>query len=304
MQRTDPFTDDWVAALYPMGFTFKQLSKCFQIAAPTVMRIVKSHNIPTRTTGGIYKLPAEDVIRMYKDGYSANQIAKKYSVTGKSIINILEANNVARDNRYHNLSLNVDYWKSIDSIDKAYFLGFSVADANIYENEFRLQLVARDKYILDTFAKYTGNSNPISISDRGEKGIFATFRCKNRTWVEDLAIFGIVPRKSFVVPMPIIDKHLMPHVIRGLIDGNGWISPDGHQIGFCGNEYIVPQVRDFLVDEIGVYPVKILRTQPHLWQICWCGYQDFIAIGNYIFQDKGDCYLRRKYENYHKLITR
>ena len=40
----------------------------------------------------------------------------------------------------------------------------------------------------------------------------------------------------------------------------------------------------------------------HLYQICWCSKGDMKKIGEYIYQDKKDCFLHAKFENYKKLI--
>lgn len=62
----------------------------------------------------------------------------------------------------------------------------------------------------------------------------------------DLSKFGVVPRKTSTTFLPEIKESLMPHLIRGLIDGDGWIT-ETHTannkshlvIGFCGSEKCV-----------------------------------------------------------------
>ena len=95
---------------------------------------------------------------------------------------------------------------------------------------------------------------------------------------------------------------MMPHLIRGMIDGDGWISYDSHQIGFCENEKTVTQLRNFLVKELKVYRVRVLHTSKNLWQITWASQTDIKKIGNYIYQNKEDCYLKRKHNNFLKII--
>ena len=74
------------------------------------------------------------------------------------------------------------------------------------------------------------------------------------------------------------------------------------KIGFCGNKTLVTQLRDVLVKKLDVFPVKVIKTGEHLYQICWCSKGDMKKIGEYIYQDKKDCFLHTKFENYKKLI--
>lgn len=82
---------------------------------------------------------------------------------------------------------------------------------------------------------------------------------------KDLEKYGIVPQKTYSVEMPQLDEIMMPHLIRGMIDGDGWISYKSHQLGFCGNEKTVTQLKEYLVKLLKVYDVKVLHTGEHLW---------------------------------------
>lgn len=54
--------------------------------------------------------------------------------------------------------------------------------------------------------------------------------------LHDLASWGVVPRKSLSVDGPDItkiDKDILYYVIRGIIDGDGWIRKDGREFFIC-----------------------------------------------------------------------
>lgn len=220
---------------------------------------------------------------MYQDGISSTQIADKY--------------NVCIDNKYHNLTLNHDYFENIDSYDKAYFLGFLVTDGSVgsTDNSIAITLKASDYQILEVLSNKIGNSNKLYFSQRNE----AVLRFKSAKIKQNLAMYDVRPNKTYNgISLPIIKDELMPHLVRGIIDGDGWISVKSHQFGLCGCETLVTQVRDYLVNTIGVYQVKILHISDYLWQITWGSKKDILSIGEYIYQDKQDCYLQRKYENF------
>lgn len=87
-----------------------------------------------------------------------------------------------------------------------------------------------------------------------------------------------------------------------MIDGDGWITVKGNQIGFCGTEKCVTQVRNYLVSMLGVYKVSVIHQGINVWQISWSGKEDIKKIGEFIYKDRNDCFLERKYLNYLELI--
>ena len=292
-----------VIKLYNSGLSMAKAGAPYNISSATVMAILNRNNIPKRTKGGIYAIPEQEVITRYKNGESCQVIADSFKVTFHTISNILEKNNIARNNKYKNINLNENYFEKIDSNDKAYFLGFMLTDSNVSLNEniIRLSLSSKDEEILNIFKEKTGNENKICIRE-DERHSERTFQLKSKKWKDDLAKYGIVPQKTFISEMPILSADMMPHLIRGMIDGDGWISFNSHQIGFCGNEKTVHQLKEYLVKTLNVYDVKIIHARENLWQVTWASQTDIEKIGNYIYQNKDNCFLSRKYNNFLQII--
>lgn len=288
-------TEQKIIAAYLSGLSMAKVATLFKLSAATVKHILDKNQVPVRTKGGIYKIPEQDVIDSYKRNESCQSIANRYNVSFHTISNILERNGIKRNNRYKNLDLDINYFHAIDRADKAYFLGFLITDGNVTGNMVRLSLHPKDTHILEVFKRKTGNSNKLySRKDKPEMSLSV----KNKQWVEDLSHFGVVPNKTVSVYLPQLPQEHMPHLIRGMIDGDGWISSKSHQIGFCGNEQTVTQLRDFLVSELSVYPVKVLHCNTSLWQITWASQKDIVKIGSYLYKDKQDCFLIRKYQEF------
>lgn len=298
MKRIDKETEEKVIKTYNSGLSMAVTGKQYNISGATVKHILERNNVPVRTKGGIYKIPEEDVITRYKNNESCQSIADSYNVSFNTISNILEKNNIPRDNRYYNLNLDLNYFSKIDRYDKAYFLGFLITDGNVCGNAVRLSLATKDEHILYCFKEKTGNENKIYYrKDKPE----ASCSAKVKQWVEDLAHYGVIPNKTSQVYLPQLSKEMMPHLLRGMIDGDGWISSKSHQIGFCGNEQTVTQVRDYFIKELNVYPVKVLHTNTTLWQITWASQKDIELIGNYLYKNKKDCFLKRKFNEFQKI---
>ena len=302
MKRTDPEIEQQVIQKYLEGNSCKTIGELLQLNSVTVFNILKRNNIDTRTNGGIYKLPVEDIVRDYRNGIRITELAKKYNVNIKTIYNYLESVGEERDYTYINRSLRRDYFSVIDSYDKAYFLGLIISDGCIQEdNNLRITLQLQDAYILKTFARKICNENPLYFN--GNRPNEITFHCKSKQIKDDLAKYGVVPRKSLIsyLPFDMIPDDLIHHMIRGTFDGNGYISvtEKTHVIGYCaGNERIVTEYRDWLVFKLGVNKIKVSQFEEHGFSCTWSSIKDIIAICNYIYKDKQDCYLRRKYNKF------
>ena len=61
---------------------------------------------------------------------------------------------------------------------------------------------------------------------------------------------------------------------------------------------MVTDFKDWLVNTLNVYNVKIIHSKEHVYQCSWSSYNDIIKIGNYMYEDKRDCYLRRKFNKF------
>ena len=279
---------------YENGLSMAKIGKLFQTAPASVMRLLDSYGIEKRTKGGIYKLNDQEIIAQYLSGTSTTKIAEELGVTPHTVIKVLADNGVMRTNNYHNVNLVENYWEAIDTYDKAYFLGFLITDGNVIGNSVKLQLSRKDRQILEVFSQKTKNENKIYDDRRN----FSAFAVKRKKWVKDLAQYGVIPNKTSTVFLPHLSNDLMSHLVRGLIDGDGWINTNGRCIGFCGNQRLVTELRNFLVQELDVFPVKIRQTKIHLWSITWASKKDIQKIGEYIYRDKGDCFLERKYNNF------
>lgn len=288
---------------YQNGLSMAKVGTLFNVSGATVMRVLERNNIPKRTKGGIYQLPEEQIVERYTKGESCQKIANDYKVSFHTISSILDKFNISRTNKYHNQNLDENYFENIDRLDKAYFLGFMLTDGNIsaQENIIRLTLAAKDEEILKVFSRKCGNTNKISMR-QDEHHNERIFQLRSSKWKNDLEKYGVVPAKTHISSMPTLSEDMMPHLLRGMFDGDGWISAKSHQIGFCGNEQTVAQVKMYLCNHLDVFDVKILHPDTHLWQITWAAKQDILKIGNFIYNDKQDCFLQRKYDNFLSII--
>ena len=127
---------------------------------------------------------------------------------------------------------NENYFESIDTEDKAYWLGFIAADGCVTKssryNSYRLRinLTSSDEDHLEKFLDCI-ESNDIAIAVSEGSG-FSKDSDKTTSYVtlnsfklcSDLDKYNIHCKKSYDVELPNISEELIPHYLRGFFDGD------------------------------------------------------------------------------------
>lgn len=126
-------------------------------------------------------------------------------------------------------NFNQDYFKVIDTEDKAYFLGLLYADGNVYmkRNRVQITLANEDSYMLDKFSKVTESTAKL-YDDRGK---YSKVILESKILCEDIIKLGCFPNKSLTLQFPTkeqVPTHLLHHFIRGCFDGDGHVSRRGN----------------------------------------------------------------------------
>ena len=98
--------------------------------------------------------------------------------------------------------------------------------------------------------------------------------------------------------MPDIREDLISHFIRGYFDGDGIGYSDG-KLGFCGNlqilTYIKEKIKQFVL--IKGNPNIYFNDSNHIYYLTY-GRNDSNLIANFLYKDKQDLFLQRKYNIY------
>ena len=197
-----------------------------------------------------------------------------------------------------------DYFKTIDSIDKAYYLGLIFADGNIREDSrgggrkiFQIALTEEDKYILERFNKYANFKSKLYIDHKEDEKPRYSLNVYSASIYDDLVKLGVNPRKSKegIAFIPDLDDKYISHFIRGYFDGDGIAKKQGY-IGFCGDLKILQFIKDKLIKNCNVTNNTLTFNKANnIYYIQWSKAKDVQAIFDYIYKDKKDLYLTRKY---------
>jgi hypothetical protein len=245
------------------------------------------------------------IVGQYRGGLSAGEILKSIPFrTKKTVYDVLERHGVPRRVGIADYKKGFDEaaFAVVDTPEKAYWLGILITDGYVVEpgrtGSPLVGLQMTDREAAEGFRDFLGLQNPVlRIEPRGERHQ-TMYRavCHSRRTARDLARFGVVPRKSHGTFLPLLAEDLMPHLLRGLFDGDGTASrrADGRAlVGFCGSERLVAEVRMWLICRLGVSDNRV-HENGTIRYVQWSHRSDVRRIARYIYGGGGPR-LARKY---------
>ena len=172
----------------------------------------------------------EKVLKLIEEGKSPSEIKRLLNCPRTSITSVLKAHNVPIEKRnYLHKKCKEDYFDVIDTDEKAYILGFFIADGTIDHSQYRMgiSLQSSDREVLDLIKFELDINNNIVISNRHPelREEQAQLRWSSKHMVNTLKGYNILPRKTydseFIFPFDKIPKQFYGSFIRGFIDGDG-----------------------------------------------------------------------------------
>lgn len=212
------------------------------------------------------------IVNEYLRGESARSLCEKYGFkTNKSITDKVkkygfsvrpQREELMRGKQYESFSMT-----EIDSEFKAYYLGLLAADGYIVNNTVGIDLTDEDciKFLSSSIGKiYRSYKRDEKRKDKHRLAI------NNPRLVAELQQHGIYPRKSKTIKGLILsesESRYLPYVIRGLIDGDGWVRKDGKEFYICTASYSMTLwIRAALQNRLYMNEVHIVKAD-RVWQI-------------------------------------
>jgi intein-encoded DNA endonuclease-like protein len=251
-----------------------------------------------------------NVVELYKSGMSQLQIEKLYNVSHGVVARILTKYDIDfRDASHKSRKYTLDelYFDSVDNNNKAYILGLLYADGCNYTktNMIKIELQERDKDILDKINIELGSNRPLK---------YCTLNSKNNNWQntyrltivnkhmsEALSALGMIPNKSLILDFPEwLDESLIPHFIRGYMDGDGHIEWRKTKfLTMVSTKQFCMRVKEICENKLGIC-AKIQDTankSSNTKLLYICGKTKMKQFLDYIYND-ADLYIQRKYDTY------
>lgn len=288
------------------GLMVKDISKIYGINVSTLSGFFTRNNVKKRRP-----LTQEDkleIVRRYLNGESPRLICNDYHITKSRVPEIVEELGFKRRRpsearRKH--SLDDSYFDVIDTQNKAYILGLLLADGSRSSrgHSICLGLQATDVDILNRINQELNSNRPLSFVELSKKNKkYSDQYClhfNGEHICSELSKYGITPKKDFTVTFPSqISRDLYRHVIRGLLDGDGFICKIEKRCGITGNKPLIEFVASFVQEELGVH---CSITSPHnsknTRDLRISGGRQVKRFLDYIYTD-ADMYIKRKHDTY------
>lgn len=213
-------------------------------------------------------------------------------------------------------SVDSDFFKDIDTEEKAYVLGFICADGSIdFKNYFiSIYLQDSDYELLEKIKECMHSTHPIKRNIKKENPYKKSnnkqlkccgIRINGRRLVTPLKKMGLTHDKTYTLDdkvMNYIPKDLIRHFLRGYFDGDGSItwgaqysSGKKYLIQVAGNkEFLLASFNTFFPSINGLYKYKTSK-QCYAWKLS--SKLNVLEFLNYIYKD-AKIYLDRKYKIY------
>lgn len=270
----------------------------------------------------IGKFDPEKIKQLSSQGMNIQQIAEIVDIPYRRLGEMIKEFNLDISKGFI-YKTNDEFFDKIDSEEKAYLLGFFIADGcmqkeakkrngEIYSYSYRMSLnnSVDDSEIIETFCKYICPSKDIEYKN-SQKGVKIKrklqniFRWNSKHMFETLESYNIHPRKTydseFKLPDNVIPKELMRHFVRGFFDG------DGHKgecdIQFCFNsKYFMEQIFEYFKDfNHRFYEIQGKTCTYYKAHIT--GGKSLLDWVNKEFYNNSNLYLTRKYILFNSEVT-
>lgn len=194
-------------------------------------------------------------------------------------------------------------FNKIDAPEKAYILGFVLADGCINDETIELAVALADKEVLYYVSKIVGGKvYEYNYIDRETRRFpMARYKIENKNILIDINKYG---GKKHDRHLPIVRKDLKRYLLLGFFDGDGCITwgrrKDRNRIwqkvSFTSQYRMLECVQNILIDEVEVSS----KIRPKGKEKCYCldfsSKKDVVKFLDYIYPDDSFIVLHRKYK--------
>lgn len=308
----DPDKEKLIQTYFETGSSHKT-GEIFGVCHKEVLDKLHEYGIDT-SVKKLLSDEEEDCIAKLYNTVPTTYLSEKYNVSVSKIHSIWSKHDLrGKVKRRYNFE-HENFFESVDSSEKAYFLGWIASDGCLYEPHdatkqkiLRICIQQRDEKILKLFQSVLGTDKPISSYVKSGKN-YSVLEISSSKIVDDIGRLGLSPRKTYGNCIPDIPERFMFHFIRGYIDGDGTIpkiASNGVSIaGFYKN---LSKIKDFLSSKnIFAEFVRDKRKYGNdddlFGTLITTNKLSKYALIRSMYEDCGNFYLDRKYEIAQKYI--
>lgn len=292
------------------ALSYKKIAKKLKLDITSVLNILKEEHYIVKDTTREKAISFKQAIDYYianpKD--SLRVVGKLFGVNPDNLSKKLKEFNITIEDRGHLSRFNEFVFDSIDTEDKAYWLGFIYADGCIdsRHKKYVFELCVKESDIehirnFNTFMQHEKENIKYGSYIRDGKEYR---RCRwvvsNKHLWETLNNYGCTPNKSLTLKFPdrsiFKNDSLIRHFIRGYFDGDGSLGCYGKRLqpncSVVGTLDMLQNIANEIDNECSLYHHKSHSDETFTLQ---AHSQKAINFINYLYKDSS-IYLKRKYD--------
>lgn len=293
-----------VIKLFKEGNSAYRISQILDCGKSSVLRNLKEWGFQEELSkrnktnkNNLLKDKTEQVLELFEQNKNCTDIAKIVGHSESSVWKLLRS--LGKDTNRDTYKVDEDFFKVINTQEKAYVLGWIYSDGNIMpQGKFRITLHEKDREILEKIKeilKYEGVIYDFTKKQQVEL-------CINRkSMIDDLAKLGCYPNKVMTLKLPGEDQvpeELFHHFLRGYFDGDGSLRVVNNSLKYVnvvGSYEFIYGLSEKLPFQHNIYQRYKDRPQ-HLssHQMFFNRQTESKAFLNYIYKD-ANIYLQRKF---------
>lgn len=266
----------------------------------------------------------EQIIQEYQDGLSTIKIGEKYNYHAGTIWRLLKKRNIpVRSNRINSRKYQYDenYFKEIDTEEKAYWLGFIYADGYVSNTKsgkkFGLTLSIKDVNHLEKLNTAMKSNVPIKCykAQGYSNNEYCRLLFSGEKIFNSLVTHGVVEHKTLKIMPPNIEDKFVSHFIRGYFDGDGchthFIQHTHNntchtrkdEVKIVGTEKLLLWIEKWIFTATGITSNGMFkkRSSDEVFSLEYSSIKKTFAFLNYIYKD-AEIYLERKYQKYIEML--
>lgn len=207
-------------------------------------------------------------------------------------------------------SLNENYFETMNSPDKWYWIGFIMADGWIRPNkgELGIRLMKSDKKHLEKFRNSINSNHKIIFNKENSKNGYKnsgsySINIYSKKIVNDLLRIGVVPNKSLINSMIDMPEEYEKDFWRGMIDGDGTLCTKIRKCNEHEKEIKILQIvgTENICNAFKNFCLKYINNKVSVFQKSeYCFRYQITAMGQpekivYILYNGSNLWLDRKY---------
>ena len=297
---------------YINGISITELSEKYKVSKNSILENLRTWNITQHNPKkSLIKDFDKDIIKPWKEGKSLRYLADIYHTSRTTLSEKLKNLGYNIKNKQIESRISETIFDSIDTEEKAYWLGFIYADGNIKTITKKIQTYTLNITLKNSDIEHLHKFNifmsgTVNIRQNTNSCVWAA---SNKHLWQTLNKYGCTPNKSLTLKFPdeniFKSKDLIRHFIRGYFDGDGCISYNKYKYGIVprcsvlGTLQLVTKIAEYSNQNNGL--IQLCHTA-HDYYNLKLKKSESIEFLHYLY-DNCSIYLTRKYLRYKAFVN-